>query len=178
MLCARLHNKKHEWQITNKHCTMLIRLYIKPLRTKSRSEVCSGGVVRASDHPQDNIFQVQLPKNQYRCLSSQPLYDWSAVPKPPVPARAVIYTCFVSSSGRRFASISMPNNRTGFQTHIDTGIGPKNKATIRAKNWNTKSELRQSRLTLCVPVSGPEFGLKKGTTFIILRCWNIRTTVL
>lgn len=56
--------------------------------------------------------------------------------------------------------------------------GPKNKPTKRARIGNAKSEPRQSGLTLCVPVSWPEFGLQKRAGFIVLNCSKLIAILL
>ena len=70
-----------------------------------------------------------------------------------------------ASNGLYFASINIPTSRAALRIHFDIGVVPKTTPTIRSQNRNAKSEPRQSGLTLCVPVSWPEFGLQKRPCF-------------
>ena len=77
----------------------------------------------------------------------------------------VLHSRSHSFSDSQFGSAITTNTRATFWMRMLITPGAKNKPTFRPRIRNAKSEPRQSGLTLCVPVSGPDTGHKKRTVF-------------
>ena len=117
-------------------------------------------------------------KTQHRFVSSQPFLRLGGRSQTACTGPQLHINACPPASGPHFASMNMPHNKAVFQTFIGIRLGLKNKPAMRARIRNAKCEPRQSGLTLCVPVSWPECGLQKKTTFMRLSHWDIRTARL